>query len=425
MSEKSQRSSAEYRERIIDDIINMRSGDPQFTPLFLAFSAEVCQICGDIGYLEGMALGKAHIHVKGTFEFVHGTCGGRSREESADILSRQRYRFCEFCRKQCERTKDNYFLRGWLCPQCTQGIEPKDPERGRDLINDIRRRRFLEPKSTEELRSLHISLTVQQFEWESDDPLQKLSLFEKLQLKATREKRLNALFRQLAAFHGIEESLLTGEVSSEDDESKNVIAKEGDIWTITFQGNDSRLRDMKGMKYIATLLEYPNRNFAATELVNLAEYQPRESSRQKQTRTRADALELGLRETTNLGDRGETADQKTLSQLKGRLAAIQKKKEEASELQDWESYAKLEEEEDQIQHYVNQAYGLGGKSRRSGSHADRVRSNVTRAIKRVLDKIRKQDQALAAYLKSTIKTGYQVSYTPDLNSPVSWNFNIS
>ncbi len=136
-------------------------------------------------------------------------------------------------------------------------------------------------------------------------------------------------------------------------------------------------------------------------------------------------MELGLRETTNLGDPGEAADQKTLSQLKGRLVKIQKGKEEARELQDWETFEELEDEEEKLHQYIRQTFGLGGKSRRSGSHADKARINVTRAIKRVLDKIRKQDQALAAYLKSTIKTGFQVSYTPDPNNPASWIFNIS
>jgi len=76
VSKKSKKSPTEYRERIINDIINIRSGDPHLTPLSLAFSAEVCQICGDIGYLEGMAGAKAHIKVDGLWEYVHSKCGG-------------------------------------------------------------------------------------------------------------------------------------------------------------------------------------------------------------------------------------------------------------------------------------------------------------------------------------------------------------
>ncbi len=427
MSEESGGLSTEYRQRVIEEIVYMRSG----SVFFLSSTGEVCQICGEVGYVEPEWGRKIHINADGVFEFVHGKCWEGSREEASNVLRQQSYRFCEFCRKQFEHAKnDHFFGSGWICPDCLESVNTEDRQDRQSFkkaIENIRRRRFLEPKSTEELQSLHIDMAVHKLEWNTRDPLGELRLgrIERMQLQATLGKRLNALLRQLAAFHGIEESLLTGEVSSEDDESKNVIAKEGDIWTITFQGNASRLRDMKGMKYIATLLQYPDRNFAATELVNLAEYQPRESSKQKQKRTRVDALELGLRETTNLGDRGEAADQKTLSQLEGRLAEIQKEKEEANELQNWETREELEDEEEKLHQYMRQTLGLWGKSRRSGSHADKARINVTRAIKRVLDKIRKQDERLAAYLESTIKTGYQALYTPDPNNPVFWTFNIS
>lgn len=428
MSEESGGLSTEYRQRVIEEIVYMRSG----SVFFLSSTGEVCQICGEVGYVKPSFQQKIHIYVDGLFEFVHGKCREGSCEETSEILRQQLCRFCEYCRKQFQHTQnDHLFGSGWLCPECIESVNTEDRQSFEQIIESIRRRRFLEPKSTEELQALHINMAVHKLEWDTKDPLEELGLgrIERLRLQATLEKRLHALFRKLAAFHGIEESLFkslfTGEVSSEDDESKNVIAKDGDIWTIMFQGNASRLRDMKGMKYIATLLQYPDRNFAATELVNLAEYQPRENSRQKQKRTRADALKLGLRETTTLGDPGETADPKTLSQLKARLAEIQKEKEEANELQNWETREELEEEEEKLNQYIRQTFGLGGKSRRSGSHPDKARINVTRAIKRVLDKIRKQDQALAAYLKSTIKTGYQVSYTPDLNNPVSWAFNIS
>ncbi len=408
MSEESRDSLTEYRQQVIGAIVEQRS-----------IVASVCQLCGEISRISGVFGWIAFVDVDGKREFICFDCGEkRGRRTGRKLLQENAKRFCESCRKRFRPTQKKD-IAYWVCDPCIRNI-PCPPNEVRDFLRDLTVQRYLQGSgmSNDSLRDWHIQLAIQKFDMEGlrQNPI------EKLRLEATREKRLNALLRKLAAFHGIEESLLTGEEPSQEDNLQNVIAKEGDIWTITFQGNASRLRDMKGMNYIATLLQYPDRNFAATELVNLAEYQPRESSKQKQKRTRADALELGLRETTNLGDRGEAADQKTLSQLKGRQAEIHKEKEEANELQNWETREELEDEEEKLHQYIRQTFGLGGKSRRSGSHADKVRINVTRAIKRVLDKIRKQDQALAAYLKSTIKTGYQVSYTPDPNNPVSWTF---
>jgi len=302
-----------------------------------------------------------------------------------------------------------------------QGIEPKDPERVRDPITDVRRRRFLEPKSNDELRNLHISLTVQQFEWESDDPfgVLKLSLIEKLQLQATREKRLSALLRQLTAFHDIEEGSLVVEGLSEDDESKNVIAKDGDIWTITFRGNSVRLGALKGLTYIVYLLQHPNESISATQLVGITEKQTGELHNEM---SKQQIEAEGLIQVVNLGDAGEAADPKTQKEVRRRLLEINEEKMEAERLVDSEKYDQLEEKTEQLKQYLSRNYGLGNRPRRSGSHADRMRSNVNRAIKRVVGKIQKQNKALAAYLKSTIKTGFQVSYTPDPNNLVSWTF---
>ena len=43
--------------------------------------------------------------------------------------------------------------------------------------------------------------------------------------------------------------------------------REGDIWTITYEGQTLRLRDFKGLSYIACLLQRPGEEFHAASLV--------------------------------------------------------------------------------------------------------------------------------------------------------------
>lgn len=45
---------------------------------------------------------------------------------------------------------------------------------------------------------------------------------------------------------------------------------EGDVWTIVYEGRLLRLRDTKGLHYLAVLLQHPGRPFHVTELMALA-----------------------------------------------------------------------------------------------------------------------------------------------------------
>jgi len=51
----------------------------------------------------------------------------------------------------------------------------------------------------------------------------------------------------------------------------NVFRKEGDYWTVSFRGSMVRLRDTIGMHYLGRLLAHPGMDFAAQELVGVAQ----------------------------------------------------------------------------------------------------------------------------------------------------------
>src|SRR5262249_19584288 len=48
---------------------------------------------------------------------------------------------------------------------------------------------------------------------------------------------------------------------------QNVFRREGDIWTITYEGQTLRLRDLKGLSYISRLLQNPGEEFHVLSLV--------------------------------------------------------------------------------------------------------------------------------------------------------------
>src|SRR5262249_14586153 len=48
---------------------------------------------------------------------------------------------------------------------------------------------------------------------------------------------------------------------------ENVLRREGDYWTISYEGRALRLKDTKGLRYLAELLRHPGREFHVVDLV--------------------------------------------------------------------------------------------------------------------------------------------------------------
>lgn len=52
--------------------------------------------------------------------------------------------------------------------------------------------------------------------------------------------------------------------------NQSIFRREGEYWTVAYAGAVSRLRDAKGLYYLALLLRHPNKRFAATDLLRQA-----------------------------------------------------------------------------------------------------------------------------------------------------------
>src|SRR2546422_11002168 len=66
--------------------------------------------------------------------------------------------------------------------------------------------------------------------------------------------------------HFAERMLMTASRPKRD---SDVFHREGEYWTIAYQGTLFRLRDAKGLRYLAHLLQHPGRHFAAAELATV------------------------------------------------------------------------------------------------------------------------------------------------------------
>jgi non-specific serine/threonine protein kinase len=69
---------------------------------------------------------------------------------------------------------------------------------------------------------------------------------------------------------------------------------------------------------------------------------------------------------------------------------------------------------------LTQSRGLGGRSRRETSEAERARQSVTKAIKQAVARIAKHDPELAESLGRSVQTGLFCRYEPALSSGLTW-----
>jgi tetratricopeptide (TPR) repeat protein len=202
----------------------------------------------------------------------------------------------------------------------------------------------------------------------------------------------------------------TGAAAVVPEVARNVFRREGEYWTVAYEGAVVRLRDAKGLRHLARLLAHPGREFHATDL-EAAAGQP------------APALpvgtgELGVR--PDLGDAGALLDATAKAAYKARLEELREELEEAEGQGDPVGAARARAEREFLVGELARAVGLGGRDRRAASHAERARLNVTRAIRASIANLARANPSLGQHLAATIRTGRYCSYTPDPRSPITW-----
>lgn len=193
----------------------------------------------------------------------------------------------------------------------------------------------------------------------------------------------------------------------------NLFRREGEYWSVSFEGESFRLKDSKGLRYVAKLLARPGTEMFALDLVmaDSGQAAPRPGARER--------AEAGL-EVAGPGDAGEMLDATAKAQYKERLEELREELEEAESFNDPERAARARQEMDFLAHELSAAVGLGGRDRKAASDSERARVNVTRAIRSAIDRIAEHSPALGKHFEATVKTGTFCAYTPDPRMPSSW-----
>jgi tetratricopeptide (TPR) repeat protein len=210
-----------------------------------------------------------------------------------------------------------------------------------------------------------------------------------------------ALLEQRAARSAFEQIGAVGAAGvAEPVAAANVFRREGDFWSIVFENTTVRLRDLKGLHYLARLLADPGKEFHVVDLVS---------------------GESAERPMFQGGDAGELLDPQAKQAYRRRLAEIEEDLEEARTMGDSERAGQAEAEREFLARELARAVGLGGRDRHAGSTSERARASVTRAVRQAMARIREHNAPLGEHLDRAIRTGTYCAYMPDARVAVNWH----
>ena len=171
-------------------------------------------------------------------------------------------------------------------------------------------------------------------------------------------------------------------------------ACEGATWAVAFGGHSRRLRDSKGLRDLAVLLARPEQEVHCLELIG--------------------GSDVG-------SEPGPALDSQARRAYEARIRELQDDLDEARAANDPVRAERAEAELDALVQQLAGAFGLSGRSRATGSAAERARSAVGWRIRSAIRQASDAHPELGRHLRNSIRTGVWCCYRPE--TPVHWFIN--
>jgi predicted ATPase len=200
---------------------------------------------------------------------------------------------------------------------------------------------------------------------------------------------VQAAVAAIAASAGPLAGVVAGQAAPADRDA--ALARDGDGWSITFDGTTARVRDLKGIGDLAQLLPRPGTEVHCLELMGAVD---------------ADSAVAAI-------------DDQARDAYRARILDLQGDIDDARAANDGHRAERAELELDALVTELSSALGLGGRARSTGSSAERARSAVTYRIRAALKKLEAAHPAAGRHLHHSVRTGTWCSYAPE--HPVTWS----
>jgi hypothetical protein len=183
--------------------------------------------------------------------------------------------------------------------------------------------------------------------------------------------------------------------------SPAVLSDEGQAWIVRHGATTGRLRDAKGLRYLAELVAHPGTERHVLDLVDIVEGLPAEPGPRRR----------------DLGDAGEVLDATAKAAYRRRLEVLRQEIDDAEAIGDEARAVDLQAEAEALVAELARSMGLGGRDRRPSSAAERARVNVTRAIRAAIARVGEVSPELGQYLDRQVRTGFYCAYEPPAGAP--------
>jgi tetratricopeptide (TPR) repeat protein len=181
-----------------------------------------------------------------------------------------------------------------------------------------------------------------------------------------------------------------GAVVADEPSTSPALRAEGATWMAAYAGRTVRVRDTKGVRDLATLVARPGQEVHCLELMGGAE----------------------------TGHAGPALDDQARHAYERRIRDLQEDVDEARAAHDLARAERAEAELDALVQQLVEAFGLGGRARRTGSPAERARAAVTHRVRAAIRRIGEVHPELGRHLRNSIRTGTWCAYAPE--SPTTW-----
>ena len=176
------------------------------------------------------------------------------------------------------------------------------------------------------------------------------------------------------------------------------LTRDGRVWIAVAGDTRVRLTDTKGLRYLGELMSSPGVERHALDLVD-----------------RVEGVDGRTVDRRQLGDAGEILDSQARTAYRHRIEQLRAEADDALAAGDERRAAARQEELDALVGQLAQAFGLGGRSRKAASAAERARLNVTRALRSATARIIDALPEAGGALDRSIRTGMYCVYEPDVD----------
>ncbi|MDP9023238.1 MAG: hypothetical protein M3N57_11220, partial [Actinomycetota bacterium] len=176
-------------------------------------------------------------------------------------------------------------------------------------------------------------------------------------------------------------------------------------WVAACDDTRARLRNTKGLGYLAELLRNPGVERHVLDLVD-----------------RVEGVTVGEAavDRRHLEDAGELVDAKARTAYRHRIEELRGQIDDALATGAEERAENLQAELDELVRHLAAAFGLSGRARRASSAAERARLNVTRALRAATAALREALPEAGTVLDRRLRTGLYCAYEPDDGDDVHW-----